>query len=158
MRIIQCWSLSRCNLFILDSGTTCRNDNVEIQCYDYNTYGRISVASATWKYGCGWNFNTVNPSDQNVIGALSGHCTNYNRCSPTVNDGNIGSCTSAYAYSGSSYSYPDTYWCNHYGWYSCDRSLSSYNTLPYYSICGKLYWGYTCKSKWLLIFLTWYIF
>jgi hypothetical protein len=76
-------------LFFLDSGTTCRNDNVEIQCYDYNTYGTISVTSATWKKGCGWNFNTVNPSDQNVMSALSGHCTNYNRCSPTVNDGNI---------------------------------------------------------------------
>ena len=149
--IISIFSVNffRCNLFIyfVDSKSACRNDNFEIQCYDYKTYGRITVTSATWKSGCGWNFNTENPSDQNVKSNLSNHCSDYNRCNTTVNDGNIGSCNTAYAYSGRYYSYTDTYSCQQYGWYSCNQSLLTYNTLPYYSICGKLDLGYTCKSK-----------
>jgi hypothetical protein len=136
----------RLYLFVIDSGTTCRDDTVTPVCNSFDTNGYITMIGSTYRDGCAWSYNTGNPS-HDVTSAMKSHCDNYNICPVVVNDNRMGQSCSASSYWTDSFSYSSSYWCRQYGWYSCDTTLSASNRYQKIEYCGKLYWDYSCTGN-----------
>ena len=97
-----------------------------------------------WKQGCQWNYNDADPT-HDILSVVQGMCHNHFDCDVPIDDGLL-SCNTDYTYN-TTFDYTETYWCHDKGWYSCNKLLPSQHTGRYFSICGALYWGYTCDSK-----------
>lgn len=130
---------------ITDTGGTCKNDNWQPVCTSFDTNGSLEITKGTWSYGCEWSYNHANPW-RNLKTTVSSYCTNYWKCEVPILESSLATCYTNTS-SITEFDYTETYVCHDKGWYTCNKQLPSYKPEQYYSICGALYWGYTCHSK-----------
>ena len=146
LRTYYIWKKSILCIFLIDSGSTCRNNNFCAQCDTYDKTGRIQILTGTWKNGCSWNYEHVS---YDVVGTLSAQCNDRYKCCVNVDD-TLQNCNSDYysaVYYSTSYTSSFTCWMS-----TC--YVTRYRTASYTArlrkICGILYYAYSCTSTFSL--------
>ena len=113
-------------------------------CTSFDTNGRLEMTSSVWKQGCQWNYNNDDPT-HNILFSIGTMCSDHFECDVPIDDG-LTTCNTDRTYD-IEFNYTETYWCHYTGLNTCNKLLASYKTERYFSVCGALYWAYTCHSK-----------
>ena len=98
-----------------------------------------------WSKGCQWNYNNVDPW-YDRIAKVQSYCNNHWQCSVPITEVGLDQTCSTDTTSVTNFEYTEQYWCHDKGHYWCTKLLPSEKNDRYFSLCGSLWWRYTCIS------------